>query len=126
MPDTADSRGNGPAEWPPAEEIEIEPGAVAALLAEKADFRLIDCREEDEWELTRIEAAELLPLSEFGERYAAVLPDKNERLVIQCHHGMRSAKAANFLRTKGYTRAWSMARGIEGWSTEVDSGVPRY
>lgn len=106
--------------------MEIEPEAVAALLKGGAEFRLIDCREEDEWELTRIEQAQLLPLSEFGERYTGVLPDKNERLVIQCHHGMRSLKAANFLRAKGYARAVSMARGIEGWSTEVDSSVPRY
>ena len=39
---------------------------------------------------------------------------------------MRSAKATLFLRQKGYPNVWSMARGIEGWSLEVDPTVPRY
>lgn len=114
------------AHWPSTEEIEIEPAAVASLLQEKATFRLIDCREEDEWELTRIQEAHLLPLSEFGERFSAFLPDPAEHLVIQCHHGVRSGKATRFLRAKGYPNVWSMARGIEGWSTEIDPSVPRY
>lgn len=127
-PDTNRSAADkaGAALWPSPEEIEIEPKAVAALMERKASFRLIDCREEDEWELTRIEGAELLPLSEFGERHAGVLTNRDEPLVIQCHHGMRSAKATHFLRAKGYRQVWSMARGIEGWSTEVDPTVPRY
>lgn len=124
-PDPAGS-GTATASWPAPDEIEIEPAAVAALLAAKAGFRLIDCREEDEWELTRIEEAELLPLSEFGERHPEVLPDKKEHLVIHCHHGMRSAKATSFLRAKGHPHVWSMARGIDGWSSEVDPTVPKY
>lgn len=127
MPDpTSSSSSKAAASWPPNGEIEIEPAAVAALLEEKATFRLIDCREEDEWELTRIEQAHLLPLSEFGERFSQFLPDPDEHLVIQCHHGVRSGKAARFLRAKGYPNVWSMARGIEGWSNEIDSSVPRY
>ena len=72
------------------------------------------------------EGAELLPLSDFGARYAGVLADPAGHIVIHCHHGMRSAKAALFLRQKGYPNVWSMARGIEGWSLEVDPTVPRY
>ncbi len=112
--------------WPSGAEIEIEPAAVAALQQADTPFRLIDCREPDEWELTKIDGAELLPLGEIGTRYAAVLTNPEERIVIHCHHGMRSAKAAHFLRQKGYHQVWSMARGIEGWSLEVDPAVPRY
>lgn len=114
------------ASWPELDEIEIGPAAVAALLAAGAVFRLIDCRGEDEWQLTHIAEAELLPLSDFGERHAGVLPDKKEYLVIYCHHGMRSAQAASFLRAKGHPHVWSMARGIDGWSMEVDPDVPQY
>lgn len=112
--------------WPDAAEIEIQPEAVAALQQAGTAFRLIDCREPDEWQTTRIEGAELLPLSDFGARYAGVLTDPAGHIVIHCHHGMRSAKATLFLRQKGYPNVWSMARGIEGWSLEVDPTVPRY
>ncbi len=112
--------------WPDAAEIEIQPDAVAALQHTGTAFRLIDCREQDEWETTRIKGAELLPLSDFGARYAGVLADPAGHIVIHCHHGMRSAKATLFLRQKGYPNVWSMARGIEGWSLEVDPTVPRY
>ena len=112
--------------WPDPAEIEILPETVAALREAGAPFRLIDCREPDEWDTTKIQGAELLPLGDFNARHAAVLTDQTEAVVIHCHHGMRSAKATLFLRAKGYQKVWSMARGIEGWSLEVDPAVPRY
>jgi rhodanese-related sulfurtransferase len=112
--------------FPDPDEIEIEPEAVTALQKAGTPFRLIDCREPEEWDTCRIEGAELLPLSEFAERHPGVLADPAEPIVIHCHHGMRSAKATLFLRQKGYQNVWSMARGIEGWSLEVDPTVPRY
>lgn len=115
-----------PAAWPDAADLEIQPEAVAALQQAAKPFRLIDCREPDEWDLTQIPGAELLPLGDFSARHAAVLTNPDEPIVIHCHHGMRSAKAALFLRAKGYQNVWSMARGIEGWSLEVDPAVPRY
>ncbi len=107
-------------------ELEIEPETVAAFQQAGIPFRLIDCREPEEWDLCRIEGGELLPLGEWAQRHAAVLADPDEPVVIHCHHGMRSAKAALFLRQKGHAKVWSMARGIEGWSIEVDPAVPRY
>lgn len=115
-----------PSVWPDRAQIEIEPEAVASLQEKGTPFRLIDCREPEEWDTCRIEGAELLPLGEFAQRHPGVLADPDEPIVIHCHHGVRSAKAALFLRQKGYTNVWSMARGIEGWSLEVDSAVPRY
>ena len=112
--------------WPDPAEIEIQPEAVAALQDAGTPFRLIDCREPEEWDTTKIAGAELLPLGDLSARHAAVLTNLSEPVVIHCHHGMRSAKATIFLRQKGYKNVWSMARGIEGWSLEVDPAVPRY
>jgi rhodanese-related sulfurtransferase len=118
--------GHLTAPWPDPAEVEIQPESVASLQQAGTAFRLIDCREPDEWDTTRIEGAELLPLTDFAARYAGVLTNPAEPIVIHCHHGMRSAKATLFLRQKGYTSVWSMARGIEGWSLEVDPAVARY
>jgi rhodanese-related sulfurtransferase len=112
--------------FPSEDELEISPAAVAALITAGENFALIDCREEDEWRVCRIEGAELVPLSRFAEVARKRFDDPAQRIVIHCHHGMRSAQAAHFLRQCGLPRVWSMAGGIEAWSLEIDPEVPRY
>ena len=107
--------------------IEISVEEVKALLdARDGSFRLIDCREEDEWRFCHIEGAELLPLSRFGEEAPTKLADPAERLIIYCHHGMRSLNAADWLRQKGHASVQSMAGGIAAWSDYIDPAMPRY
>ncbi len=67
-----------------------------------------------------------MPLSRFGEIRAERLPDTAEKLIIHCHHGMRSGRAAEYLRGLGYKNTWSLAGGIEDWSVKIDPSVPRY
>ena len=97
---------------------------IAAL---GASLRLIDVRDPDEYALCRLPGAELIPLPGVcPPRLRARLPDKTADIILYCHHGMRSARAAEYLRQLGYTKAQSMAGGIEKWSTEIDPTVPRY
>ncbi|HCN79443.1 MAG TPA: hypothetical protein DIT13_19950 [Verrucomicrobiales bacterium] len=44
--------------------------------------RLIDCREQDEWQVCRLEGAELVPLSAFGELAPQRFTDIHEHLII--------------------------------------------
>lgn len=105
---------------------EISAIETAALRA-SGPLLLLDCREPDEHATTRIEGAELLPLSTWSTAYPEAFPaDKESRIIIHCHHGMRSLRATRFLRQQGYTAVQSMAGGIEAWSLEVDPTVPRY
>ncbi|MBX7208306.1 MAG: rhodanese-like domain-containing protein [Verrucomicrobiaceae bacterium] len=108
--------------------LEISVEETAGLLAARSDapFRLVDCREEDEWRICRIEGAELMPLTRFGEEAVAKLPDKSQRIVIYCHHGMRSLRAAGWLRQTGFENVQSMAGGIAAWADYVDPEMPRY
>jgi rhodanese-related sulfurtransferase len=112
--------------FPPETELEITPAEVGDLRASNVAFRLIDCREPDEWQLCRIAGAELVPLSSFAESAANRFTNPEESIVIHCHHGMRSARAAEWLRSRGFPRTWSMAGGIDLWSETVDPAVPRY
>jgi rhodanese-related sulfurtransferase len=112
--------------FPAEDELEISPAAVAALRAAGEEFVLVDCREQDEWHVCRIEGAELLPLSHFAQTARRRFDDPARRVVIHCHHGMRSAQAAHFLRQCGMPLVWSMAGGIEAWSLGIDPDVPRY
>ena len=66
-----------------------------------------------------------MPLSDFVEK-ARSLNDITERVVVYCHHGMRSMQATQFLRARGHQYVFSMAGGIDAWSAEIDPAVPRY
>lgn len=88
--------------------------------------RLIDVREAEEYAIARIEGAELLPLSEWPAIAAEKLTDRTQPLLIQCHHGGRSARAAEFLLRNGYTDVTNLAGGIDAWSVEIDPSVARY
>ncbi len=88
--------------------------------------RIIDCRESDEWAICHLEGAELVPLSQFGELAPQRFQDTQQHVVIYCHHGMRSQRAAAWLRQHGFRKAQSMRGGIDAWSEMVDPTLPRY
>ncbi len=96
------------------------------LAAEAGSVRLVDVRDPDEYEHCRIPGAELIPLPTLSSEAAAKLPEKDATILLYCHHGMRSLRAAEILRELGYTNAQSVAGGIDRWSREIDSTVPRY
>ncbi len=88
--------------------------------------RLIDVREAEEFEIARIPGAELLPLSQWPALAAEKLADPAQPLLIQCHHGGRSAHATEFLLRNGFTDVTNVAGGIDAWSLEIDPSIPRY
>lgn len=108
--------------------LEVSPTDVSYLLGAPGQrgFRLIDCREESEWQICRLPDAQLVPLSQFGELAPRLFADTQEHLIIYCHHGMRSLRAAQWLRECGFTRAQSMRGGIDAWADLVDPETPRY
>lgn len=114
-----------PAPLPSTEQLEISVHDGSHHLNGPALW--LDCREQDEYRICRIEGAKLLPLSNFAAIMDQILPeDKNLAIIVHCHHGMRSLQAVQFLRQKGYPNTWSLAGGIDLWSLEIDSEVPRY
>jgi adenylyltransferase/sulfurtransferase len=102
----------------------ITPTEFVERKAKGEHVRLIDVREPEEFELARVEGAELLPLSRFQE-WAGTL-EAEEEIVVMCHHGIRSAHVCAHLAAQGFTRMVNLAGGIERWSQEVDRRVPRY
>ena len=45
---------------------------------------------------------------------------------MQCKVGGRSAKAADFLRSKGFTKVLNLKGGILDWIDKVDPSQPKY
>ena len=88
-------------------------------------FRLIDVREPSEYQVARIDGAELRPLGQIMN-WAQELPDKNEEIVLHCHHGMRSDRACQYLAAQGFINVSNLIGGIDEWSSKIDPSVPRY
>lgn len=110
-----------------ANPLEMTPQEVVALRASGETLFLIDVRETNEWALTRIEGAELVPMNTVPANVQTLESKADEGdLIVYCHHGMRSLQVVSWLRAQGVERCYSMAGGIDRWSQEIDSGVPRY
>ena len=87
---------------------------------------LIDVRQPEEYAIARIGGGVLIPMMELPVRLGEIQPDDGAPVVVYCHHGVRSLKAAYFLAQSGLDNVASLDGGIEAWSLYVDAGVPRY
>lgn len=104
--------------------LEVIPRDVRQRLDSGESFLLVDVREPWEHQTAHIEGARLIPLREIPAHIDDI-QDAGE-VVVFCHHGMRSMDATAWLQSQGVAGARSMAGGIDRWSVEVDSSVPRY
>lgn len=102
---------------------DITPRELSELLRQSNDTDVLDVREQWEWKIGRIPGARLIPLEQLERGVHAL--DRKRELVVYCHHGTRSAIAADWLRAMGY-RARNLSGGIDRWSREVDDSVARY
>jgi rhodanese-related sulfurtransferase len=105
-------------------EYEISPLETVELLRNN-EVRLIDVREPWEYATARIGGSVLMPMGDVPSRAHQEL-DPDERIVVLCHHGMRSMNVAVWLRNQGFEQAQSMRGGIDAWAAEVDPSVGRY
>lgn len=112
-------------DWPL--EISVRDTYAQMSLPTSDKPRLVDCREDDEWKICHIEGAELIPLSQFAELARQRFIQAEEPVILYCHHGMRSLRAATWLRQQGLAlHAQSMRGGIAAWANEVDPEMARY
>ncbi|MFZ2407652.1 MAG: rhodanese-like domain-containing protein [Methylobacter sp.] len=85
---------------------------------------LLDVRETNEFEYARIENSVLIPLNQIPQRLAELNPQ--QEMVVICHHGVRSRQACMYLVNSGFEHVTNLAGGIDAWSCDCDSSVPRY
>lgn len=76
-------------------------GAEARALVE-AGARLVDVRSHDEYAQGHLPGATNLPLGEIARRAAEIGP-ADSKVVVYCSRGVRSARAAQMLRARGFT-----------------------
>ncbi|MEM7404511.1 MAG: Grx4 family monothiol glutaredoxin [Pseudomonadota bacterium] len=112
---------NNPNMPPPVQDS--SPSDIKAMLDAGEILELIDVRTDDERARAAIEGSSMLDQAELARLEA--LP-KDTRLVLYCHTGVRSAQAGEHFRNLGFTDVHNLSGGIDAWSKEVDTSVPRY
>ncbi len=107
-------------------DLETSCARTHELLTSGTSPVLIDCREREEYDTVHLQSAVLLPMSEIASRVEELRDHRGEHLIVYCHHGMRSAQVAVWLREQGFVNVQSMAGGIDRWAIEIEPGMTRY
>ena len=104
---------------------EITPTELKKRLDNGDNLQIVDVRENNEVEISRLPNAIHIPLAQVLVRMDEI--DPNSETVVYCKMGGRSARAIDALQRSGFTgKLINLRGGIIGWSNEVDPTVPKY
>lgn len=96
---------------------EITVQELKKLIDDKADFQLIDVREEHEFDEANLNGT-LIPMGEALDRAEEISKDK--QVVIHCRSGKRSATVIGALENQlGYTNLYNLKGGILAYMDEI-------
>ncbi len=108
-----------------SEEIKnIQPLELKQLMESGSDFLLLDVRETWEHSLAAIPGSDNIPIAELVDRMQELVFE--ESIVVYCHIGERSLRAASILKEERFKNVYNLLGGIDAWSQVVDSSIPRY
>lgn len=85
---------------------------------------LVDVRDDWETKLCRLDNALHIPMEEIELRTEELNPADD--IVVYCHHGVRSAAVADYLRRLGFTSVRNLSGGLDAWARAVDPSMRRY
>lgn len=94
------------------------------LRNKNGNIKLVDVREPHEYDICSIEGSMLIPLGEIKDRSNELNPE--DEIVVHCHHGGRSLKAATLLKEKGFKNVVNLKGGIDQWAEKFDPEMARY
>ncbi|HVT13546.1 MAG TPA: rhodanese-like domain-containing protein [Fimbriimonadaceae bacterium] len=85
---------------------------------------VVDVREAEELEISRLSAYVHIPMMELPNRLSEL--DKEAAYVILCRSGSRSARVTVYMLQSGFKHVRNVAGGINRWASEIDSRVAQY
>ena len=87
---------------------------------------VLDVRRPEEYDIANLNGA-LIPLDQLPFRVGELDEHRDDTmLVVHCRSGARSAKAVEFLQSRGFTNAVNLKGGVLAWSDEIDPSMPKY
>lgn len=97
------------------------------MLGEGEGLLLVDCRTDEEVAICAIAGSMHVGMEHIVHASEDIADEAGDRrVVVYCHHGVRSLTAAAFLREQGIDDALSMRGGIDAWSRTIDPAIPTY
>jgi len=84
----------------------------------EAGARVIDVRQQEEWNRGHISEAELVPLNgiySFGKALQDLKLPEDEDVIFVCASGQRSASASEIALVAGLKKVYNLANGMNGW-----------
>ena len=106
---------------------EIRPDQLGPLRAANLSVVLVDVREDNEWNRSRIPGAIHVGRGVLEASFESRVPQKATPVVVYCQSGGRSALAADVLAKMGYTNIWSLAGGMAAYQAAgmlIDQAAP--
>lgn len=94
---------------------EVSVGETQQRMHDNPDAKLIDVREDNEWNTAHAAGAIHLGKGIIERDIENTVPDKDTELILYCGGGYRSALASDALQKMGYRNVWSMAGGWRAW-----------
>ncbi len=89
-------------------------------------FLLVDVREPNEWDISRIPGAELIPKGEFMTGDALGKLPQDKPTVLYCKVGGRSAEVLALAKAAGFSDALHVGGGVSAWVNQIDPSQPSY
>lgn len=102
----------------------ITPSELSILMGMQP-ILFLDVREDHELDICKIGEPQHIPLGEVTSRVAEI--NRDHKVVVYCHHGMRSAMAIKILKQEyGFNNLVNLEGGIHAWAEEIDDELERY
>ena len=89
--------------------------SIDQLLADDQPYVLLDIREDHEWQQGHFPAAMHLGKGIIERDIEKTVADKQQKIVLYCGGGYRSALSALTLQQMGYQQVFSLAGGFREW-----------
>lgn len=105
-------------------QAELDPDEITSLIEARelgmVKFKLVDVREDMEWQMGHIKGADLLmPTSSFYPSLEESKLEKDDNIILYCHVGSRSAHVARIMKDMGFKNVSNFTHGIVSYNGEI-------
>ena len=103
---------------------EVGPAALKAELESANPPVILDVREEQELEISRLPNIVHIPMNSIPARAPEL--GLTDDIVVVCRSGSRSRQVAQYLMGRGFERVRNLTSGMNGWARDVDPSTQTY
>ncbi|MCY9659487.1 rhodanese-like domain-containing protein [Paenibacillus chondroitinus] len=95
----------------------VDTNQLTLMMVKNDDLTIVDLREPELFEESRIPGAINIPFTDIQARYKEL--SKSRKIVFVCHTGRMGKESGNLLLQNGYMRVYNLDGGIAKWSGKL-------